>query len=239
MKYHIYHKGFVGIGVIVAIVAALVVGGGVVYYATQPSVPESNYIPTDQNGDVLSVTTDANIAQSDTSTTTTTTTVSVVSNQPSVNSGGGQNNCQSINTNTAYQLATNADIYLEPDFGVSFVQAIDLTNDGVPECIFSGNGGNNGMAFILRNNVVMNQKNQNNTIAPVQLLSVGRVMVSEEYELLPQHNGYYTISKSLSDETSGSFACNQNGVKVYTWNNLTNLFEWNQALTTSYTTSLC
>lgn len=236
MKYHTYHKGFIGIGVIIAVVVALVIGGGIVYYATQPSVPESNYMLTDQNGDGLSVTADVNIAQLDTSVTTA---VPVVSNQPLVNSGGGQNNCQSINTNTAYQLATSAGIYLEPDFGVSLVQSVDLTNDGIPECIFSGNGGNNGITFILRNNVVVNQKNQNNTIGPVQLLSVGRVMVSEGYELLPQHNGYYTISKSLSDEMTGSYVCNQNGVHVYTWNNITNLFEWNQSLTTSYTGSLC
>lgn len=95
MKYHTYHKGFVGIGVIVAVVVALVIGGGVVYYATQPSVPESNYTPTDQNSDMLSVTADANIAQLDTSVATA---VPVASNQPVVNSGGGQSGTQNAPT---------------------------------------------------------------------------------------------------------------------------------------------
>ncbi|MCR4334442.1 MAG: hypothetical protein NUV47_01795 [Patescibacteria group bacterium] len=37
-----YNKGFIGIGVIVAIIAALAVGGGVVYYATKTPAPSSN-----------------------------------------------------------------------------------------------------------------------------------------------------------------------------------------------------
>ena len=50
-----YNKGFVGIGVIVAIIAALVVGGGVVYYATKTKAPSqenagvNNYQPAEQN----------------------------------------------------------------------------------------------------------------------------------------------------------------------------------------------
>lgn len=37
-----YNKGFIGIGVIIAIIAALAVGGGVVYYATKTPAPSSN-----------------------------------------------------------------------------------------------------------------------------------------------------------------------------------------------------
>jgi len=37
-----YNKGFVGIGVIIAIVVALAVGGGVVYYATKTPAPSLN-----------------------------------------------------------------------------------------------------------------------------------------------------------------------------------------------------
>jgi len=45
-----YNKGFIGIGMIVAIIAALAVGGGVVYYATKTPAPsssteENNYQP--------------------------------------------------------------------------------------------------------------------------------------------------------------------------------------------------
>ena len=37
-----YNKGFVGIGVIIAIIVALAIGGGVVYYATKTPAPSSN-----------------------------------------------------------------------------------------------------------------------------------------------------------------------------------------------------
>lgn len=37
-----YNKGFVGIGMIIAIIAVLVVGGGAVYYATKTPAPSSN-----------------------------------------------------------------------------------------------------------------------------------------------------------------------------------------------------
>lgn len=50
-----YTKGFVGIGVITAVIVALVVGGGVVYYATKTKAPSTeniganNYQPVEQN----------------------------------------------------------------------------------------------------------------------------------------------------------------------------------------------
>lgn len=50
-----YNKGFVGIGIVIAIIIALVVGGGVVYYATKTKVPSTentgvnNYQPVEQN----------------------------------------------------------------------------------------------------------------------------------------------------------------------------------------------
>lgn len=50
-----YTKGFVGIGVIIAVIAALVVGGGAVYYATKTKAPSqenigaNNYQPVEQN----------------------------------------------------------------------------------------------------------------------------------------------------------------------------------------------
>jgi hypothetical protein len=159
-------------------------------------------------------------------------------NNPPI-AGGEGSNCESINSSTALQLATSAGIYLEQDFGVSFVQAVDLTGDGSSECVFSGNGGNNGITFIVKNGVILRQKDKNNNINPVQLLTVGRVMFSEGYDFLPQNNGYYTISKSLADEISGEYICNENGLNAYIWNNATSLFEWNQSLTTSYTNSQC
>lgn len=49
-----YNKGFIGIGMIIAIVTVLAVGGGAVYYATKTPTPSSNtegsnYPPVDQN----------------------------------------------------------------------------------------------------------------------------------------------------------------------------------------------
>ena len=38
-KYMKNNKGFIGIGMIIAIIAALIVGGGAVYYATKTSTP--------------------------------------------------------------------------------------------------------------------------------------------------------------------------------------------------------
>src|SRR3989344_5560097 len=34
-----YNKGFIGIGVIIAVIAAIVIGGGVVYYAAKAPAP--------------------------------------------------------------------------------------------------------------------------------------------------------------------------------------------------------
>lgn len=55
-----YNKGFIGIGVIIAIVVALAVGGGAVYYATKTptsslNTEENNYSLTDQNQNTFQV----------------------------------------------------------------------------------------------------------------------------------------------------------------------------------------
>ena len=39
-----YNKGFIGVGVIIAIIVTLAVGGGVVYYATKTPAPSSNAV---------------------------------------------------------------------------------------------------------------------------------------------------------------------------------------------------
>lgn len=63
-------------------------------------------------------------------------------------------------------------------------------------------------------------------------------MVSESFKLIPEHNGFYTISKSNDSEGMG-FNCNTDGVNVYSWNNSTKLFEWNQSLSLVYTEQEC
>ncbi|MCF7831872.1 MAG: hypothetical protein K9M36_03240 [Candidatus Pacebacteria bacterium] len=121
MKYHTYHKGFIGVGVIVAVVVAFVIGGGIVYYATQPSAPGSNYMPTDQNGNVLSVTTDANSAQSDTSTA-----ITVVPNQPSVNSGETQSDTQ--NSPISVGVSPQSFFVVNAESGVNVVNPVFTVN---------------------------------------------------------------------------------------------------------------
>ncbi len=133
--------------------------------------------------------------------------------------------------------------WFEKDFGLSLSKTIDLTGDGVPEAIVDGNGGNNGVSFILQKNSngtisVLNQKNKDGTINHIQLVFVGRVMVSERFELLPQERGFYTASLS-NDGEEGVFRCNDVGVNAYVWNASTKLFEWNQSLTSKYTLQVC
>lgn len=138
-------------------------------------------------------------------------------------------------------LAANPGIYFE---GMpTFSESIDLTGDGVVEGVFTGNGGNSGLAMILIRNsdgtiTAARYKTREGVINPVSLLSVGRVMVQEKYELLPIHHGFYTASLS-NDGESGNFVCNINGVNAYAWNSTTKLFEWNQSLTTTYTAQVC
>ncbi len=122
MKYHTYHKGFIGVGVIVAVVLAFVIGGGIVYYATQPSMSGSNYMPTDQNGDVLSLITDANSAQSDTSTATTV----VVPNQPSINSGGTQSGTQ--NSPISVGMSSQSFFVVNAESGINVVNPVFTVN---------------------------------------------------------------------------------------------------------------
>ncbi len=150
---------------------------------------------------------------------------------------------QAISSSVLLNLATAQGIGLESGSAVQLSEMIDITGDGLDEGIFTGNGGNSGMTFIMTrdsngNNIIAKQKDRNGTIGPVQLLSVGRVMVSESYKLLPSIKGYYTVSKS-NDGESGNFECNVNGLNAYSWNSSTKLFEWNSGYTTTYTAEVC
>ncbi len=151
-------------------------------------------------------------------------------------------NWQSVSSSSAYTLATNSGVYLSPGSSASLSQSVDLNGDGIDEGVFSGDGGNSGITFILirdvnGQSVVAKQKNKDGTINAVNLLSVGRVMVSEGYKILPLEKGFYTVSKS-NDGESG-FVCNADGLNAYSWNSATKLFEWNQNMTTRYTAEVC
>jgi len=151
-------------------------------------------------------------------------------------------NWQSVTSSSAYTLATNAEIYLSSGSAVQLSQSVDLTGDGIDEGVFTGDGGNSGMTFILMKdvngqNVLAKQKNKDGTISVIQLLGVGRVRVSESFKFVPEERGYYTISKSNDGESD--FVCNPDGVNAYSWNTSTKLFEWNQSMTTKYTAEVC
>lgn len=150
---------------------------------------------------------------------------------------------KSLTSNELLAIANEEDMYLEKDFGVKLSETIDLTGDGIDEGIFTGNGGNNGASFIMikgndGKSFVAKQKNKDGTINQVYLVEIGRVMFSEGFELVPNEYGFYTISK-INNEESGNFSCKPNGVNAYSWNTSIKMFEWNQVMTTKYTTQVC
>ena len=145
-------------------------------------------------------------------------------------------------------MSERKDVYFEKDPGLTLSQEMDLTGDSINEAIIEGNGGNNGVSFILIKNTdneieIANQKNKDGSISTVSLISIGRAMTSEGYELIPGKNGFYTISLELDEQADNpslsSFKCHSDGLAFYSWNQQTKLFEWNKILTTEYTTKFC
>jgi hypothetical protein len=139
-------------------------------------------------------------------------------------------------------------VAIEPMPGISLSQSVDLTGDNINEGIFVGNGGNNDTSTILiRNNngviSVAQQKNKDGKVYPVQLVSVGRVMVNESFKILPSDYGYYTLSLSFDDTVDNSesshFKCTDDSLNAYKWNSTTNLFEYNASLTIKYKALVC
>ncbi len=132
----------------------------------------------------------------------------------------------------------------EKDGPVGISQEIDLTGDGINEAIVGGNGGNNDTYIILIKNVdgttsVAKQKEYDGKINPVNFLSVGRVMFSYGYKLLPEEHGYYMFGLNY-DEKSETFKCpEKGGVGAYSWNSEIKLFEYNQVMTAKYTAQVC
>lgn len=137
------------------------------------------------------------------------------------------------------------DLYFNKDEGLTISDKIDLTGDGSTEAIVNGIGYNSGVTFILiKNNdgsiKVAKQKYEDN-ISPVYLVSVGRAMISEEFKLIPEDNGFYTVSLSLKNENnnqeSSNFKCNI--LNAYSWNKQIGLFEYNESLTQKYKKEVC
>lgn len=152
-------------------------------------------------------------------------------------------NWSSVSSLSAYTLATSDGIYLSSASGVRLSESVDLNGDGIDEGVFSGDGGNSGVTFILMKDddgqsVAAKQKNKDGTISSVNLSSVGRAMFSESFKLIPEQKGFYTVSKS-NDGQGGNFECDLNSVNAYSWNASTKLFEWNQSLTAKYINQEC
>ncbi len=150
---------------------------------------------------------------------------------------------EGLSNSDLYDYASQENIYLAPDFRVVLREAVDLTGDDLAEGVFEGNGGNSGVAFILVKGIdgesfVAKQKDREGVVYPAQLLSVGRSMVQETYELLPFENGFYTASLSF-DDALGEFICIADGVNAYSWNSYIQLFEWNSELTLEYSGDVC
>lgn len=144
-------------------------------------------------------------------------------------------------------LAAKENIWLEPESGIGQGKLIDLNGDGTEEAVYTGNGGNNDMSFILmkdKNGVISfaKQKNKDGSIGTLALLHIGRVMVQEKYELLPKEYGFYRASL-IYDESKSIVAhkdiYNCNSLNGYVWNPTTKLFQWNAALTAKYTKQIC
>ena len=140
------------------------------------------------------------------------------------------------------------DIFYEKESGLKLSETLDLTGDGVTEGIFIGHGGNNNVSFILTTEadgtiVTAKEKDKDGNTAPVSLYEIGRVMVYQNFKLLPAEHGYYKVTMDF-DETAKStetshFKCNEDSVNAYAWDEQTKLFAWNQELTTKYTKEVC
>jgi hypothetical protein len=149
---------------------------------------------------------------------------------------------KSFSSDALFALASQENIYLNQGTDIQLTETVDLTGNGIDEGIFCGDGGNNGVCFVMikgddGKNVVAKWKGPDGTITPISLLSVGRVRVSSSYQLLPSEHAFYTVSKS-NDGEGGEFECD-GGVVAYSWDSSTKLFEWNQALSTKYTNLVC
>ena len=189
-----YNKGFAPVLILIIVLGVLAVSG-VSYFAGKRSAPKnevsdnSNYLPpVDQNYNPPTTNNNPPISQ------------------PSISNTTVVAEWKSLSSSNLFAISSKENIYLVPDFGVTLGETIDLTGDGLDEGIFGGNGGNNELSFIMvkgsdGKNFVAKQKNKDGTIYPVRLGSVGRVMVQERYELLPNEHGFYTASLSYNEAT--------------------------------------
>ncbi len=152
---------------------------------------------------------------------------------------------KSLSSSDVFKIASKIpDLQFYPEVPIELSAVADLTGDGIPEGVFTGDGGNNGLSIILSKTnesgtiTLLQQKDQYGTVGPVTLLSVGRAMINEGYQLLPEEHGFYTVSRSY-DPDGDYFICNESGVNAYIWNSSTKLFEWNKSYSEKYTSEAC
>ncbi len=172
----------------------------------------------------------------------------IIDGNNSVKNESTQNvNWQSFTKQEFEKIITQyPDIWFEKDFGLSLSKTLDLTGDGIPEAIISGNGGNNSISFILRMEngkpLVTKMKQKNGSIVPIQLLELGRISGSMSYGILPSNDGFYTtafVRKTDNENDEGELVCDREMINAYVWKPSSRLFEWDANLTAKYISEVC
>ncbi len=155
---------------------------------------------------------------------------------------------KSVSSSSVFNLYKKEDISVGTEDKPTLLQEIDLTGDGIPEAIFSASTGNASSSAILFSNSdgsisIAKTKGKDGKIGNVELWEAGMAMYSMSYKLLPGEHGFYTDSRSATNENGNgeviTFGCRTDSVAAYQWNSKTNLFDYNSALTAKYTAIAC
>jgi len=126
--------------------------------------------------------------------------------------------------------------------GAVFVEAIDLTGDGISEGIFSLPGFNDNVVAVMRkvgNGYTLARMVENPDHPSFALLhQLGGVQYSVGYGLLPEINGFYILNKSLDQSLSPpAFTCNS--LTVFQWSDMEESFVMNSIHRDQYYAQEC
>ena len=130
----------------------------------------------------------------------------------------------------------------EDDYsGFRISETLDLTGDGAEEVVVAASGNSNETYFIFwrtANDYITLTKETaiDGSKVPGSLLQVSRVNNFAGFKLLPNENGYYSVSQSFDGE-KGKWLCG--GVYAYKWNAELKLFELDPNLSAKYEQEGC
>ncbi|MDQ3075828.1 MAG: hypothetical protein M3Q34_01740 [bacterium] len=145
-------------------------------------------------------------------------------------------------------LSLEPDLFYVKESGLKLSESVDLTGDGVDEGVFTGDGGNNNVSFILTTNshgtiVTTKQQEKDGSFAPVSLYEIGRAQVYQNFKILPTEQGFYKVTmdfdESANNTETSHFKCTSDSVNGYVWNSQTKMFVWNREMSAKYTKELC